>query len=228
VLGDPVSTAWQEPLARWSADERLPSVDAMIAQRNHEGVAQLLAEPSTDPVVHIGLAQARVAAGNAWRAVADLERLHANDPDNPVVARYLAAVLLAAADESRAMTSDGRLVVANERQLAAVETAGYRILDLDVPAELTAAGRHLVEKAEAGKVWRWRDRQVTLVQLFAALAAGLGVVVVGGVARNVPLVVVGILAGAALAAWLVLRNRRPVWRMTADKAVLWRPGLADR
>ncbi|GAB3908466.1 hypothetical protein GCM10029964_108280 [Kibdelosporangium lantanae] len=73
MLGDPVSHAWQEPLGQWG----------------------------DIPMIHIGRAQARVADGNAWAAVAEMERLHANEPDNPVVARYLAAFLLAAADQSR-------------------------------------------------------------------------------------------------------------------------------
>jgi hypothetical protein len=229
VPGDPISTAWQEPLAQWGDDHRLPAVDAMIAQGDHRGVVDLLrADPTDDPVVHIGLARARVVAGNAWTAVAEMERLYANDPDNPVVARYLAACLLAAADQSRDVTRDGLLVVTNERQLAACESAGYRILDLDIPEDLTAAGQHLVDLATTGRVWTWRDRQLTVVRLVAAMGVGLAAVVVGGAAQSVPLVVFGIVMGAVLAAWLVLRDRRPAWWMKAEKAVVWRHGLADR
>lgn len=228
MLCDPVSRAWQEPLGQWGDDECLKAVDTLLAQGDHDGVTALLRDAPDTLLIHIGRAQARVAAGNAWAAVAEMERLHASEPDDPVVARYLAAFLLAAADQSRGMTGDGLLVVTNERQLAACETAGYRILDLDVPAELRAAGQHLVEMAAEGRVWTWRNRRATVVLLAAAMAAGMAAVVAGGVTENIALVVAGIVVGAGLAAWLLLRNRRPAWRMTAEKAVIRRPGLADR
>jgi hypothetical protein len=228
VLGDAVSRAWQEPLGQWGDDECLGVVDTLLAQGDHDRVFALLKDAPDTPLIHIGRAQARVAADRAWAAVADMERLHASEPDNPVVARYLAAFLLAAADQSRGMTRDGRLVVTNERQLAACETAGYRILDLDVPAELLAAGQHLVELAAEGRVWTWRNQRSTVVRLVAAMVAGMAAVVVGGVTENIVLVVAGIVVGAGLVAWLVLWNRRPAWRTTAEEAVIRRPGLADR
>ncbi|GAB3908463.1 hypothetical protein GCM10029964_108270 [Kibdelosporangium lantanae] len=126
------------------------------------------------------------------------------------------------------MTADGRLVVTNERQLAACETAGYRILDLDVPADLLAAGQHLVELAAQGRVWTWRNRRSTVVRLVVAMVVGMAAVVAGGITENIALVVGGIVVGAGLVAWLVLRNRRPAWRMAAAEAVVRRPGLADR
>jgi hypothetical protein len=199
MVGDPVSTAWQDPLSGQ-------------------------AEPEIE--VHIGQSLAKVAAGNAWAAVAEMERLHASHPSDPVVRRYLAAFLLAAADQSRSMTAAGLLVVTSERQLAACESAGQRILDLDV-AEFADDARHLVELAADGRVWAWRDRQVSVVHLMTAAALGLAVVVLGGVAQSIPLVAGGIVLGAAGIVWVVLGGRRRAWRRSAKAGPLSRRGLPD-
>jgi hypothetical protein len=219
---------WQEPLAPWGDHESLAAADARAATGDWAGAAEILrqADP-TDIGVQIGLMQTEVGAGHAWNAVAQLERLHVDRPDE-VVRRYLSAFLLAAADQSRGMTRDERLVVTAAAQVAACESVGTRLLALGLP-EYEPHARHLIELAAAGREWAWSDRPIATVHLLAVMVAGLAVAVVGGLAQSIPVVVAGVVLGAAVVAWIVLARRRQAWRTWADRfgPVLWRHGLAD-
>ncbi|MGH3623586.1 MAG: tetratricopeptide repeat protein [Sciscionella sp.] len=185
-------------------------------QRAAELYEQALRTAPDDPVARVGMAQAMVATGRAEIAVAKLERL-VGERDDRLCRHYLASALWSWTTQARSMTRDRVLFIANEHQLDICASAARRIVELEPSGtELGSAAGYLLDEITEGGRWKW-DR-VPVAGTLATLVAlvGIAAVVFGGLAGNIPLVVAAVL-GAPLLLAIVIRFRRPVWRVRAEQ-----------
>lgn len=98
----------------------------------------------------VGLAQVKIGQGNAAGAVADLELLVADRPNDQVLRYYLASAWYSAAEQCRSRTADDVLVITSATQLRICEDAARRILALSTgDDELEHGAKHLL--AEVGQ-----------------------------------------------------------------------------
>jgi hypothetical protein len=188
------------------------------------------------PLITIGLAQTMVAAGDPWSAVADLDRLDRSlslDHDchtlRQVVRYYLAAALLAAADNARSQLEGEPPVITSRRQLDVCAHIAHRVLELDAGcAELTEQARRLLDQVAEGSGWTWDRRPAALYGALTVII-GLGTVISGGVLGSVAMVLAGVAIGPTLIFWTVLGYRRESWRRTAEAVAprVWRRGIPD-
>jgi tetratricopeptide (TPR) repeat protein len=184
------------------------------------GVGALLAR--------LGLAQVKIGQGQAASAVADLELLVADRPDDPTLRYYLASAWYSAAEQCRARTRDGVLVITSEEQLRICEDAGKRILDLATgDDELERGAEQLLAEVAAGRRWTWSPEGIAVSLAVLTVALGLITVVAGGLLDNVVLVLVGVVSGAALLFALVYRFRKQTWRRRAEEMAphIAKPGV---
>jgi tetratricopeptide (TPR) repeat protein len=178
------------------------------------GVAALLAK--------LGGSQVLVGAGRAAAAIADLENLVADRPDDPVLRYYLASAWYSVAEQSRSRTDDDTLVITSEQQLLVCERAAERILSLDVDdTELNRGAEFLRNEIELGRRWTWEPEGIAVSLAVLIVAMGLITVVAGGLTGRPGVVVLGVVIGAVLLFAVVWRARRQTWRRRADE-------LADR
>jgi tetratricopeptide (TPR) repeat protein len=206
-----------DPLDRVGvADVHLARGGWRIAEENYRaaltegGLAALLGQ--------LGLAQVKVGKGQAAGAVADLELLVADRPDDPVLRFYLASAWYSAAEQCRSRTSEDMLVITSEQQLRICEDAARRILTLRTgDDELERGAEHLLTEVNMGRRWTWSPEGIAVSLAVLTVALGLITVVAGGLLDNVVLVFVGIVAGAALLYAIVHRFRRQTWRRRADE-----------
>ncbi|TDV53984.1 hypothetical protein [Actinophytocola oryzae] len=178
------------------------------AALNAGGVGALMAQ--------IGLALVQTGRGNAAGAVADLELLVADRPDDPTLRYYLASAWFSAAEQCRARTADDTLVITSETQLRVCEDAGRRILALEPgDEELRKGAERLLAEVAAGRRWTWSPEGIAVSLAVLTVALGMITVVAGGLLSNVLVVLVGVLAGAVLLYAIVSRFRRQTWRRRA-------------
>jgi tetratricopeptide (TPR) repeat protein len=169
-------------------------------------------------LAQLGLAQVKIGRGQAAGAVADLELLVADRPDDPTLRYYLASAWYSAAEQCRSRTADDVLVITSEEQLRVCEDAGRRILALATgDDELERGAEHLLAEVAAGRRWTWSPEGIAVSLTVLTVALGLITVVAGGLMDNVVLVFVGVVIGAVLLYSLVLRFRRQTWRRRADE-----------
>lgn len=191
------------------------------------------------PLITISLAQATIAAGDPWSAVAELDRLDRSlAPASPehgchtlrqAVRYYLAAALLAAADNARSLIEGEPPVITSRRQLDVCAHVAHRVLELDVSCQnLTDQARRLLDKVADGRQWTW-DRRPAAVCGALTVVTGLGTVITGGLLGSVAMVLAGVAIGPTLIFWTVLGYRRESWRRTAEQVAprVWRRGIAD-
>lgn len=173
------------------------------------GIGALLAQ--------VGLAQVKIGQGNAVGAVADLELLVADRPEDPTLRYYLASAWYSAAEQCRSRTADDVLVITSEAQLRICEDAARRILALETgDEELERGASQLLAEVTAGQRWTWSPEGIAVSLAVLTVALGLITVVAGGLLDNVVLVFVGVVAGAGLLYGIVYRFRRQTWRRRAD------------
>jgi tetratricopeptide (TPR) repeat protein len=174
------------------------------------GLAALMAK--------VGLAQVQIGQGNAAGAIADLELLVADRPQDPTLRYYLASAWFSAADQCRSRTADDVLVITSDAQLRICADAGRRIRALRTgDTELERGADQLLAEVEAGQRWTWSPEGIAVSLAVLIIALGLITVVAGGLLDNVVLVVAGVLMGAALLYGVVHRFRRQTWRRRADE-----------
>lgn len=184
------------------------------------GVGALMAQ--------LGLAQVKVGQGKAVSAVADLELLVADRPDDPTLRYHLASAWYSAAEQCRSRTADDVLVITSEEQLRICEDAGLRIRRLATgDDELERGAEQLLAEVAAGRRWTWSPEGIAVSLAVLTVALGLITVVAGGLLDNVVLVFVGIAIGAALLYSIVHRFRRQTWRRRADEMAphIAKPGV---
>jgi tetratricopeptide (TPR) repeat protein len=184
------------------------------------GVGALLAQ--------LGLAQVKIGQGNAAGAVADLELLVADRPDDMTLRYYLASAWFSAAEQCRARTRDDVLVITSEEQLRICEDAGRRILALRTgDEELERGASQLLAEVAAGRRWTWSPEGIAVSLAVLTVALGLITVVAGGLLDNIVLVFVGAVVGSALLYGIVYRFRRQTWRRRADEMAphIVKPGI---
>jgi tetratricopeptide (TPR) repeat protein len=184
------------------------------------GVGALLAQ--------LGLAQVKIGQGNAAGAVADLELLVADRPNDPTLRYYLASAWFSAAEQCRSRTVDDVLVITSEEQLRICEDAARRILALDTgDKELEHGAEQLLAEVVAGQRWTWSPEGIAVSLAVLTIALGLITVVAGGLLDNIMLVFSGVVIGAALLYGIVYRFRRQTWRRRADEMAphIVRPGV---
>ncbi len=204
--------------------------DVLLASGQIAGAAEeyqrAIEMAPADPMGWLGLLNAKVVAGEAGTAAQELEALVARRPDDPACRWYLAHAWYAATVQARGVTPDHRLVICNEAQAALCERAARRILELQVPdPALEADATRLLAEVRDSQAWAWAGGFAPAVAL--VVAAGLGAVVFGGLTGNVPVVAAAALLGALALLAVVLRFRRPAWRISAGPDLL-RPGMAAR
>jgi tetratricopeptide (TPR) repeat protein len=174
------------------------------------GVGALLAQ--------LGLALVKIGRGNASGAVADLELLVADRPNDPTLRYYLASAWYSAAEQCRSRTADDVLVITSEEQLRICEDAAKRILSLDTAdEELHRGAEQLLAEVEAGRRWTWAPEGIAVSLAVLTVALGMITVVAGGLLNNIVLVFIGVTAGAALLYSIVYRFRRQNWRRRAEE-----------
>ena len=172
------------------------------------GVGALLAQ--------LGLALVKIGRGNAAGAVADLELLVADRPEDPTLRYYLASAWFSAAEQCRSRPADDVLVITSEEQLHICEDAGRRILALETgDDELERGAEQLLAEVAAGRRWTWSPEGIAVSLAVLTVALGLITVVAGGLLDNIVLVFVGVIAGSALLYGIVYRFRRQTWRRRA-------------
>lgn len=176
-----------------------------------------LAADGSDPLARLGHSQLLVATGRAADAVAELELMLANRPDDAVLRYYLASTWCSVAEQCRSQTSDDVLVITSEQQLRICDRAARRILVLDVDDEELARGaRRLAMEVVAGRRWSWAPEGIAVSMAVLVMSLGLTMVVAGGALNSVGLVVSGVLLGGALLYLIVVRFRRPAWQHRAE------------
>lgn len=176
----------------------------------------------------LGLAQVKIGQGQAVSAVADLELLVADRPEDPTLRYYLASAWFSAAEQCRARTGDDVLVITSAEQLRICADAGNRILALRTgDTELERGAVQLLAEVAAGRRWTWAPEGIAVSLAVLIVALGMITVVAGGLLDNVVLVVVGVVTGAALLYAVVHRFRRQTWRRRADEMAghIVRPGI---
>lgn len=184
------------------------------------GVAALLAK--------VGLAQVLIGEGRAASAIADLEHLVSDRPQDATLRYYLASAWYSVAEQSRARTEDEVLVITSEQQLEICEDAARRILELGVDdEELTRGAEQLLAEVSAGRKWTWSPEGIAVSLAVLTVALGLITVVAGGLMDNLALVFAGVVFGAGLLFAIVYRFRRQNWRRRADEMAphIAKPGI---
>lgn len=184
------------------------------------GVAALMAK--------LGMAQVLIGQGHAAAAVADLELLVADRPDDKVLRYYLASTWFSAAEQCRARTSDDVLVITTDDQLHVCACAAERILELDIDDdELNRGAESLRAEVAAGRRWSWAPGGIAISLAVLTVAFGLLVVVMGGLLGNAVVTIAGVLLGGAILFAIVHHFRRQAWRRraTALAPEITRPGI---
>jgi tetratricopeptide (TPR) repeat protein len=170
-----------------------------------------------DPLALLGRSQALVVGGEAKAAAGELEGWFSGTAD-PVLRYYLASTWCSVADQARTRTGEDVLVFTSAEQVAECERAAKRIIDLDVgDAELRRGAQRLMVEVASARRWRWEPEGIAVSLAVLAVSLGFLLVAMGGLAGNVGLVAVGVLAGGALLALIVLRFRRQNWRVLAEQ-----------
>jgi hypothetical protein len=206
-----------DPLDRVGvADVHLARGGWGVAAENYQ--AALTAGGLAARLAQLGLAQVKVGQGQAAGAVADLELLVADRPDDPVLRYYLASAWYSAAEQCRSRTDEDVLVITSEQQLRICEDAARRILTLRTgDDELERGAEHLLIEVNMGKRWTWSPEGIAVSLAVLTVALGMITVVAGGLLDNVVLVFAGVVAGSALLYAIVFRFRRQTWRRRADE-----------
>jgi tetratricopeptide (TPR) repeat protein len=179
-------------------------------------------------MAQLGLAQVKVGQGHAASAVADLELLVADRPDDPTLRYYLASAWYSAAEQCRSRTADDVLVITSEEQLRICEDAGRRIRQLATgDEELDRGAAQLLSEVSAGRRWTWSPEGIAVSLAVLTVALGLITVVAGGLLDNAVLVFVGVAIGASLLYAIVSRFRKQMWRRRADEMArhIAKPGV---
>jgi tetratricopeptide (TPR) repeat protein len=172
------------------------------------GVGALLAQ--------VGLALVQIGKGNAAGAVADLELLVADRPEDPTLRYYLASAWFSAAEQCRSRTADDVLVITSEAQLRICADAANRILSLKTgDEELDRGANHLLAEVDAGRRWTWSPEGIAVSLAVLTVALGMITVVAGGLLNNIVLVFIGVTVGAAILYGIVHRFRRQAWHRRA-------------
>ena len=164
----------------------------------------------------LGLALVRAATGQAETAVAELDVLARTRKGDPVIGYYLAVALLARTVEVRTETGDGRLLIGDVKQLEQCEDLAQRVALSGVDdAELLSAARALLTEVQSGREWIWTAPRNA--GFLGGVAAVFGVVpiVLGGLLDSWPLVVAGLVIGAAAVFYAVYQYRRQRWQLRA-------------
>lgn len=166
----------------------------------------------------LGLAQVQIGAGRAAGAIADLEHLVADRPDDPTLRYYLASAWFSVAEQCRARTSDDVLVITSERQLQICDDAARRILELAPDdEELLRGAEQLRSEVAAGRKWTWSPEGIAVSLAVLVVALGLITVVAGGLMANVAVVLAGVVFGAGALFAIVYRFRKQTWRRRAEE-----------
>jgi tetratricopeptide (TPR) repeat protein len=164
----------------------------------------------------LGLALVRAATGHADTAVAELDVLARTRKGDPVIGYYLAVALLARTVEVRTETGDGRLLIGDERQLEQCEDLARRVaLSGTDDAELLAAARSLLAEAQSGREWIWTAPRNAAFLGGVAAVFGVVPIILGGLLNSWPLVVAGLVVGAAAIFYAVFQYRRQRWQLRA-------------
>ena len=184
------------------------------------GVGALLAQ--------VGLAQVKVGQGNAAGAVADLELLVADRPNDPTLRYYLASAWFSAAEQCRSRTADDVLVITSEAAAAHLRGRRQPHPGADTgDEELERGAEQLLAEVAAGRRWTWSPEGIAVSLAVLTVALGLITVVAGGLLDNIVLVFVGVVVGSALLYGIVYRFRRQTWRRRADEMAphIVKPGV---
>lgn len=147
------------------------------------------------------------ATGATDELVAELETLAA--PEHLSLALALRSLSL------RSVTHEDRLVIVERFQLDGCERIADRLLELNPSGDLRAFGADLRLEVETAREWIWHSRGMPVLVLLIVLC-GL-MVVLGGIWSLAPLVVAGVVGGAALVYALVLRQRKQRWVLAAEE-----------
>jgi hypothetical protein len=166
----------------------------------------------------LGVGQVMIGEGRAAGAIADLEHLVADRPQDPVLRYYLASAWYSVAEQSRSRTDDDTLVITSEQQLLICEQAAERILSLKVEdSELGRGAEFLLNEVSLGRRWTWAPEGIAVSLAVLTVALGLITVVAGGLIGNPALVIAGVLLGGVFLFVVVWRFRRQTWRRRADE-----------
>ena len=195
----------------------------------HYQQAARLAPADLVPV--IGIAHALAASGSAADAEAILDGQLVSRPADPILAYYLARVLLQRTADVRSLAarqpSDQQLVITSQAQVVTCEQLAYRVLEVSADVELAAAAETVLSEVAAARRWIWSGRTSGQFACFAAMVLASGLVAGGGLTGNVLLFALGLVAGAGSIFMFVVRQRRPAWQFLAEEAepVLVRRGI---
>lgn len=194
--------------------------DVSVARRNWAAAEaqfqQALVAAPLSILAVLGLSLVRAATGKAETAVAELDVLARTRKGDPVIGYYLAVALLARTVEVRTETGDGRLLIGDAKQLEQCEQLCRRVAvsGTDDP-ELLSAARTLLEEVQAGSEWIWTaPRNAGFLGGVAGLF-GVVPIIVGGLLGSWPLVLAGLVIGAAAVFYAVYTYRRQRWQLRA-------------
>ncbi|EWM16091.1 M48 family metallopeptidase [Kutzneria sp. 744] len=164
----------------------------------------------------LGLALVRAATGQGETAVAELDVLARTRKGDPVIGYYLAVALLARTVEVRTETGDGRLLIGDAKQLEQCEDLAQRVAlsGTDDP-ELLSAARALLDETRSGREWIWTAPRNAGFLGGVAGVFGVAPIITGGLLDSWPLVLAGLLIGAAAVFYAVYQYRRQRWQLRA-------------
>jgi hypothetical protein len=215
LLDGRLDDAWRGFAAGEGARARVGVGDVLLARGDLAGAAgayqQAIGLAPDDPLPWLGLQHAKMLAGEARLAATELEHLVAGRPDDAAGRYYLAYAWYLAVAQGCGRAEDGEVAIRDAAQAELVRHAATRILRLGAgdPAMEAAAARWHADVAAAER-WRWNRTGAALVGALPA-AAGLALVVLGGLTDRLVLVVAAAAAGAVAILATTLAYRRQAW-----------------
>jgi hypothetical protein len=162
------------------------------------------------------------------RRISELERLFTASPADVAIRHELASLLYRRAVEACSLTDTQNRVMTSRRQRELCGDAARRVLQLQVAdAELVAAAHSLLVEVDAGSHWVWHPRRAALWLAGGVFAGCLALVAWSMSAQSLPLAGLAAVAGSVVLAGVVLRFRRELWRVEAERVnqIILRHGM---
>jgi len=165
------------------------------------------------------------------RRIWELEKMITEAPADGSVRAELSSLLYRRAIEACSLTSAQELVMTSRRQREVCGEAARRILELqtgpDADGGLVDAARALLAKVDAGARWVWHPRDAAAWVAAVVVAGGLGLVAWSMSEQSLPLAGLAAIVSSAVLAVVVLRFRRELWRIEAERVnqIIQRHGI---
>ncbi len=185
-----------------------------LPQARGEYEAALRIEPG-NPLYRTAVASIQLRQGEEAKALAVMEDVVQEYPDQQFFQYYLALAIEAVQDSKWSVTSDGKLMITSEAQIDITRQMSGRALKLKFDDEpLRNSLKRNLELADNAATMKWYHSSVG--QWAIALVISLAMIAYYGV---------GLILAAAVIALYVVTHRRPQWKQNARDPRIVRRGI---